>query len=341
MKELPSYEPHTPCDAWLRASCGSRLGFLGLLFLLSIGTAWSQTSSPSQAPGQEPTFRVDTTLVVLHATVETSKGIPVSGLTEDNFQVYEDGVLQQIKNFSHEDIPVTVGLVIDNSGSMRTKRSQVIAAALAFARSSNPLDQMFVVNFNEHVSFGLPDDTPFTDHLPELELALARIETDGETALYDAVAAALEHLNKGDRDKKVLIVISDGGDNASRHSLAQITTMARQPGSIIYTIGLFDESDEDRNPKVLKQLAHETGGEVFLPQSIKEVVPICERIAHDIRNQYTIAYVPMNKKQDGAYRAIQVKAIAQGHGALLVRTRAGYFAPSKAQSFTPEKSNLP
>jgi Ca-activated chloride channel family protein len=352
MKVLPSYERHTLCDAWLNgpdcsracsvaASCGLILGFLAVLLLLTIGTAWPQTSSPSQGPGQEPTFRVDTTLVVLHATVQTHKGVPVSGLTEDNFQVYEDGVLQQIKNFSHEDIPVTVGLVIDNSGSMRTKRSQVIAAALAFARSSNPLDQMFVVNFNEHVSFGLPEDTPFTDQLPQLELALARIATDGETALYDAVATALEHLNKGDRDKKVLIVISDGGDNASTHSLAQITAMARQPGSIIYTIGLFDESDEDRNPKVLKQLANETGGEVFLPQSIKEVVPICERIAHDIRNQYTIAYVPMNKKQDGAYRSIQVKAVAQGHGDLLVRTRAGYFAPSQAQSFPTGKSNRP
>ncbi|MBZ5506958.1 MAG: VWA domain-containing protein [Acidobacteriia bacterium] len=284
---------------------------------------------------------METDLVVLHATAQNQKGILVSGLEKNDFQVYEDGVLQQIKYFSHEDIPVTVGLVIDNSGSMRPKRAQVIAAALAFARASNPQDQMFVVNFNERVAFGLPDSAPFTDQVPQLELALSRVAADGETALYDAVAAALDHLNKGNRDKKVLIVISDGGDNASKHSLAPIIAMARQPGAIIYTIGLFDETDEDRNPKVLKQLAHETGGETFLPESIKEVIPICERIARDIRNQYTIAYVPANRKQDGAYRTIQVRAVAQGGGRLLVRTRPGYFARSKVQSPPPPKNDPP
>ena len=283
---------------------------------------------------------METDLVVLHATAQNQKGILVSGLEKSDFQVYEDGVLQQIKYFSHEDIPVTVGLVIDNSGSMRPKRSQVIAAALSFARASNPQDQIFVVNFNERVSFGLPDSAPFTDQVPQLELALSRVAADGETALYDAVAAALDHLNKGNRDKKVLIVISDGGDNASKHSLAPIIAMARQPGAIIYTIGLFDETDADRNPKVLKQLAHETGGETFLPESIKEVVPICERIARDIRNQYTSAYVPANRKQDGAYRTIQVRAVAQGGGRLLVRTRPGYFARSKVQP-PPPKNDPP
>lgn len=274
---------------------------------------------------------METDLVVLHATAQNQKGILVSGLEKNDFQVYEDGVLQQIKYFSHEDIPVTVGLVIDNSGSMRPKRAQVIAAALAFARASNPQDQMFVVNFNERVAFGLPDSAPFTDQVPQLELALSRVAADGETALYDAVAAALDHLNKGNRDKKVLIVISDGGDNASKHKLDQIIAMARKPGAIIYTVGLFDEADQDRNPKVLKQLAHETGGEAFLPGSIKEVVPICERIAHDVRNQYTITYDPTNKQQDGFYRRIQVKAVAHRQGQLLVRTRAGYYARSEAQ----------
>jgi len=314
-----------------------------MLFLLTAlpGIARPQASSDSQVrTGQQPTFRVDTNLVVLHATAQNNRGVLVSGLEKNDFQVYEDGVLQQIKYFSHEDIPVTVGLVIDNSGSMRTKRSHVITAALAFAHSSNPQDQMFVVNFNERVSFGLPDVTPFTDQVPQLELALARVAADGETALYDAVAVALDHLNLGNRDKKVLVVISDGGDNASKHSLAQITAMARQPGAIIYTIGLFDESDEDRNPRVLKQLAHETGGEAFLPDSIRQVVPVCERIAHDIRNQYTIAYVPTNKNQDGAYRAIQVKAVAHGQGPLQVRTRAGYYA-TKAQPLPPEKGDRP
>jgi Ca-activated chloride channel homolog len=263
----------------------------------------------------------------LHATVQNHKGIPVSGLGKEAFQVYEDGVLQEIESFSHEDIPVTVGLVIDNSGSMRPKRTEVITAALAFARASNTKDQIFVVNFNEHVSFGLPANTPFTGKMAQLEFALSKVVADGMTALYDAVAAALEHLKKGDRDKQSLIVISDGTDNASRHNLARIMLLARQSEAIIYTIGIYDRDDPDRNPGSLKQLAKATGGEAFLPGSVKNIVQICERIARDIRNQYTITYVPKDIKYDGKYRVIQVKAGAPGRGRLMVRARAGYYAP--------------
>jgi Ca-activated chloride channel family protein len=208
----------------------------------------------------------------------------------------------------------------------------VIAAALAFARSSNPKDQMFVVNFNEHVSFGLPIDTPFTDKTTQLQVALSTIQARGMTAIYEAVAAALEHLKKGNRDKKVLIVVSDGGDNASKHNLDQIMVLAGQSDAIIYTLGLFDASDGDSNPGVLKRLAKATGGETFLPDSLSEVVPICEQIAQDIRNQYTITYVPTNRTQDAKYRVIQVKAAAPGRGRLSVRTRAGYSIPLKPQS---------
>jgi len=295
----------------------------------------SQKPSPSHQ-GDDYTINVTVDEVVLRATAQDHRGILVSGLGKDDFQVYEGGVLQQIRYFSHEDIPVTVGLVIDNSGSMRPKRSDVIAAALAFARSSNPQDQMFVVNFNEKISFGLPDNRPFTDQVAQLEVALSRVKADGETALYDALAAALEHLKKGNRDKKVLIVISDGGDNASKHKLTEIMALAGQPDAIIYTIGIFDEQDADRNPGVLKRLAKNTGGEAFLPESLKDVAPICERIAHDIRNQYTIAYVPANRNRDGSYRTIQVKARAPGRGRLLVRTRTGYFAPSKSPPTTAQ-----
>jgi VWFA-related protein len=214
---------------------------------------------------------------------------------------------------------------------MGPKRSEVIAAALMFARSSNPQDQMFVVTFNEKVSFGLPDDTPFTDQADELRMAMSRIAADGMTALYDGVAAALEHLKRGNRDKKVLIVISDGGDNASKQKLAHIMAMARQSDAIIYTIGLFNEDDPDQNPGVLKQLAQATGGEAFLPGHVKNVVPVCARIARDIRNQYTIVYAPANGKQDGTYRVIQVKAGAPSRGRLVVRTRAGYYAPRNSQ----------
>ncbi len=271
-------------------------------------------------------------MVVLRATVQDHKNIPVAGLSQDDFEVYEDGARQPIRSFSHEDVPVTVGLVIDNSGSMIPKRHDVIAAALAFARSSNPQDQMFVVNFNEKVSLGLPANVAFTDQLAQLQVALSRVDADGETALYDAIAIALEHLKTGNRDKKVLIVISDGGDNASQHKLAEITALAGQPNAIIYTIGVFDDQDADRNPGVLKRLARETGGEAFLPESLKDVTPICERIAHDIRSQYTIAYSPTNRKRDGAFRTIQVKARTPGRGHLSVRTRTGYFAPTATPS---------
>jgi len=312
-----------------------------LVFLMVLpGVARPQTGPPADRHNPY-TIRVSVGLVVLHATVQNHRGSLVSGLDQDDFQVYEDGVLQQIKYFSHEDIPVTVGLVIDNSGSMGPKVSDVVAAALAFARSSNPQDQMFVVNFNEHVRFALPEHTPFTDQPGELRVALSRIKADGETALYDAIAAALEHLKSGDRDKKVLIVISDGGDNASRHNLDQIMATARQSDAIIYTLGLFDQNDPDKNPRVLKQLARETGGEAFLPMSLSEVVPICEQIARDIRNQYTIAYIPTNRKLDGTYRAIQVKAEAPHRGRLFVRTRSGYTAPLKDQILSTNPGGRP
>ena len=311
---------------------------VALLVLIALPAVLrAQDSSPS--PGaDEYTINVDVNMVVLRVTAQDHKGALVSGLNKADFQIYEDGVLQQTKYFSHEDLPVTVGLVIDNSGSMTPKRADVIAAALAFARSSNPLDQMFVVKFNEKVSFGLPANTPFTDQVPQLQVALSRISSSGETALYDAVVAALDHLKKGTRDKKVLIVISDGGDNASKHKLKEITALAGQPDAIIYTIGIFDEQDGDRNPSVLKRLAKDTGGEAFLPQSLKDVAPICEQIAHDIRNQYTLAYVPANRKRDGSYRVIQVKANSRDRGHLSVRTRTGYFAPVGPQTLPTSKA---
>jgi VWFA-related protein len=269
--------------------------------------------------------------VVLRATVQNSKGTRVSGLGRENFQVYEDGVLQQIRYFSHDDIPVTVGLVVDNSGSMASRHTDVLAAASAFVHSSNSNDQIFVVTFNEKVYFGLPAGVPFTDNAAQLQVALSRIAASGETALYDGVAAALEHLKTGNRDNRVLIVISDGGDNASERKLAEIGVMAGRSDAIIYTIGLFDEQDGDQNPRVLKQLAKDTGGEAFLPDSSKDIVTICEQIAHDIRSQYTISYTPTDGKTDGTYRVVQVKVDAPRHGRLLVRSRTGYYTRLQAQ----------
>ena len=285
-----------------------------------------------QPASQQPEYaiRSNVDLVVLRATVRDHNGAPVAGLSKQDFQVFEDKVPQQIESFSHEDVPVTVGLVIDNSGSMLSKRSDVIDAALAFARSSNPEDQVFVVNFNEHVSMGLPSDVPFTGNQAELEVALSKNKADGMTALYDAMAVALEQIKRGRWDKKVLVVISDGGDNASRHTLSQIMSMVNQSSVSIYTLGIFDENDGDRNPHVLKELSKASGGEAFFPETLSQVLPICEQIARDIRNQYTITYEPTNKKSDGTYRTIEVKARRiRGRGRLTVSTRAGYNAPLK------------
>jgi len=307
------------------------LCLIALAILIAFpGAAWSQiVSAPSQNHSSDNyTLKVDANLVILSTTVVDSHNALVSGLNKKDFQVYEDHVLQQITDFSHEDLPVTVGLVIDNSGSMASKRSDVIAAAMSFARSSNSQDQMFVVNFNEHVSYGLPAGIPFTDKLDQLQLGLSDITAIGETALYDAIAVALDHLKQGSCDKKVLILISDGGDNASKHNLAQVIEMARHSGAIIYAIGIFDEQDGDQNPSVLKRFAKETGGEAFFPQSSKELSLICEGIAHDIRNQYTLAYVPKILKQDGGYRVIDVKVSSTSRGRLSARTRTGYFVPS-------------
>ena len=302
------------------------IGLIGLLLAPFVSGA--QASQPSQAGASgEYILKLDANMVVLSATVLNRHNTPVSGLTKDDFQVYEDGKRQQIRQFSSEDIPVTAGIVVDNSGSMGPKRDDVIAAALAYARSSNPQDQMFVVNFNDHVSFGLPPSMAFTDRQDKLQLALSRIATIGQTALYDGIVAALDHLNQGARDKKVLILISDGGDNASKHSLAQVVAMAKQTTAIIYAIGIFDEQDGDRKPGVLSRLARETGGEAFFPESSKEVTSICEGIAHDIRSQYTLMYVPAITDGDGGYRTVEVRASAHGHGHLSVRTRAGYSVP--------------
>lgn len=287
--------------------------------------ACSQQHSDAHQPSENnSTLRVRSDLVVLNATVVDRNNALVSGLDKEDFHVYEDQVPQQIKNFSHEDLPVTVGLVIDNSGSMARKRNEVIDAALSFADTSNPKDQMFVVHFNDHVSLGLPAQMLFTDRRDQLQIALSSFRAIGETALYDAIFAALERLKQGTSEKKVLILISDGGDNVSKHSLAQALDMARRSDAIIYVIGIFDEQDGDQKPDVLRRFAKTTGGESFFPASLKEITPICEGIARDIRNQYTLSYVPMSKTDDGKYRSIEVKVSAQGHGRLTVRTRAGY-----------------
>jgi Ca-activated chloride channel family protein len=298
-----------------------------LLLMVVAGSAAYQAPLVSQGPGSG-SFRVsvDVALVVLHATVTDHQGSLVSNLGEQDFQVFENGAPQQIRLFINEDVPVTVGLVIDHSTTMHPKIAEVVAAARAFAQSSNSEDEMFVVNFHEIVSLDLPLATPFTHSVAELQAAIMNAPTGGQTALYDAVAKGLEELHAGTRDKKVLIVVSDGGDNASRRRLEEVMKLAEESSAVIYTIGLFDEQDPDRNPGVLKRLAGATGGETFLPNQLGDVVAISERIARDIRHQYTIGYVPANRARDGSFRAIRVLARTKDQGKLSVRTRTGYVA---------------
>lgn len=269
---------------------------------------------------------VDVNLVVLHPTVRDRKGQFASDLRAQDFEIYEDGVRQTIRLFQHEDIPVTVGLLVDHSSSMGHKLDEVVAAARTFIHSSSPEDQMFVINFNEKVMLGLPDAVGFTDNSAELERAIFRMPAQGMTALYDAVLRGQEQLQAGSRDKKVLIVISDGGDNASTHSLTQVLKIAERSSALIYTIGIFDPDDDDKNPDVLRRLAGATGGDAFLPDKLEDVVAICERIARDIRHQYTLGYVSSNAAKPGGYRSIRVVARSPGSGKLVVRTRSGYIA---------------
>ena len=313
---------------WSRERGIANAATLPLLLLIGFAGG-AESQAPPSIDGQAPRpyrISVNVDLVVLHATVRDRKGRFASDLREQDFGVYEDGVRQSIRVFRHEDIPVTVGLVVDHSGSMVPKLTDVIAAARTFVRSSNQEDQMFVVNFNERVTLGLPGALRFTNRPDELESAILKAPATGQTALYDAVVEALKRLQAGGRDKKVLIVISDGGDNASAHSLAEALQMAGQSSALVYTIGIFDEEDPDRNPGVLHRLARATGGEAFFPGQLSAVVAICERIARDIRNQYTIGYVSSNAARPGAYRSIRVEAGAVGYGKLFVRARAGYIA---------------
>ncbi len=267
---------------------------------------------------------VNVNLVVLPALVQDRRGHSVSDLNETNFEVYEDGLRQSINLFRHEDVPVTVGLVIDHSGSMKPKLPDVIEAARTIARSSNPEDQMFVVNFNENVTLGLPETISFTNRADDLENAIAGTRATGQTALYDAVIEGLERSRAGGPEKKVLIVISDGGDNASGHRLPEVLKKLAQSAAIVYTVGIFDEDDADRNPDVLQRLARPTGGEAFFPRQLNEVVAICGRIAREIRDQYTIGYFSSSAASPGAARTIRVVARAAGKGELSVRTRSSY-----------------
>jgi Ca-activated chloride channel homolog len=279
------------------------------------------SSTVPVAQDERAVFSSRSDLVVLHVSVLDRKSGFVPGLPREAFSVFEDGKPQTIRFFHNEDSPVTVGLVMDNSASMQRKREALIAAGLAFAKSSRPDDELFAVHFNERVRFGLPPERPFTSDVGELRAALERSTARGRTALFDAVAAALMHLQRGAAQKKVLILISDGGDNASTKRFADVLDMARRSDAVIYAIGLSDEYDSDSDPNVLEELARATGAEAYFPTKVSDAARILERIAHDIRSGYTIGYMPVDGK--AGYHAVQVEVASEGRK-YTVRARSGY-----------------
>ena len=304
----------------------------------------AQTAQPAhpatpapQKKNDQYKINVNVNLVVLHATVVDKKGHMINNLTEKDFRVVEDGTPQKLAVFSHADIPVSMGIDIDDSGSMRDKRAAVNEAALTFVKTSNPDDQVFVVNFNDEYYLDTPGN--FASNMEELKAALAKIDSRGGTALYDAVSASLDHLKLGNRDKKALLIITDGEDNASRYSFADLLRQAQQSNAVVYCIGLLGEErpgglfkihggGDKRAAKILRELAEATGGKAYFPRSLDQVEPICVSIARDIRNQYTLGYYPSNAKKDGTFRRVEIQLTDNAdRKRYVVRTRPGYYAP--------------
>src|SRR5450432_1766004 len=304
--------------------------------------AETKPAAPSAAPDQKNqskpdpnlndqgifVFKKDVDEVLLHATVQDDKSHIVTTLDRSAFTVFEDGKQQNIISFHHEDIPVAMGIVIDNSGSMREKRNKVNQAALNLVRSSNPKDEVFVVNFNDEYYL----DQDFTNDLLKLKEALEKIDARGGTSLYDAVVASAEHLKHNARlEKKVLFVVTDGEDNASLETLEQaVKQLQEENGPSVYAIGILgDEEHPKRAKRALDVMAQRTGGIAFFPKTLDEVDEISKTIAKDIRNQYAIGYKPTTPRAVGDFRQIRVEAKGKGHSKLVVRTKTGYYAGAK------------
>ena len=301
-----------------------------LALLMAVSPTSAQESKVYPDATQEFKLTANAELVLLDVGVKDPKGGYVSDLKKENFKIYENGKLQTISDFASEDVPVTVGLVIDNSGSMQMKRPEVIAAALAFIHASNPNDEVFVTNFNDRVSPGLPPDTPFSDDPKKLQSALATGRAEGKTALYDALLLSLQHLEAGKRDKKTLVLVSDGGDNASTHTFKDLMPAVRRSRATIYSIGIFDESDPDSNPGLLRRLAGVSGGEAFFPKELPELTRICRQIAKDIRNRYTIGYVPVRADEKSALRTIKLIVTTTNRQKLIIHARTSYLLPESS-----------
>ncbi len=289
--------------------------------------------------GEQGRISVTTELVVLPVSVTDASGNFVSGLEMEDFRVFEDGRPQKISLFADENNPVTVGLLVDRSRSMGPKLPGVAEAVFAFAHSSNPDDEMFIVDFSDNVSVERIGGKEFANDPKELEKAVAAVTASGQTALYDAIVQGLERLRQGHRDKKALVIVSDGGDNVSTHKFSDVLDLARKSQAVIYAIGLVGESGEEENPAVLKKLCRETGGMAFFPRPQESVAEVSKKIARDLREQYTLGYSPEQIDHRGKYRKLVVHVSAPGRGKLQVRTRTGYSTePEKPIQTQPIRS---
>jgi VWFA-related protein len=281
------------------------------------------------------TMHTDVDEVLLNCAVVDEKGRPVIDLVQGDFRIWEDGVPQATKSFLHQDLPISLGIVVDNSGSMRDKRAAVNAAALNLLHASNPQDATFIVNFSERAIL----DQGFTTDISLLDRGLAHFDSKGTTALYDAVAASAGELaSHGKHPKQVLLVITDGADNASRLGLEQaIRRVQNLGGPVVYSIGLLFDTDKEESQRArqaLEMLSQETGGIAYFPRSLQDVDAIATEVARDIRNQYTIGYHSSKSTSLEGYRVVHVEAMAANHSKLIVRTRKGYFAKVRASQRT-------
>ena len=279
-------------------------------------------------PAQENTdeiFRSDTRLVVLHASVVNKDGRLVTNLPKTAFKVYENNVEQPVKLFQREDVPVSMGLVVDNSGSMRNKRKAVESAAMAAVKASNPRDEVAVVNFNDEPY----QDVPLTSDIKKMEEGLTRLDSRGGTAMRDAISATIEYVKaKGKHQKKVLLIVTDGDDTASDMiTLERLVQKVHDDEVLLFFIGLLSEEDKraaKRAKRAMEALAKASGGSAVFPETLEEVERVALEMAHELRNQYVIAYSPTNQALDGSFR--QIRVIANGPGRPVVRTRSGYYA---------------
>jgi Ca-activated chloride channel homolog len=309
-----------------------RLRLLSLFLIFSAVLAFSSYFSNDQsvAAQDQTKITVSSGLVLLPVNVTDSHGAFVAGLKREDFQVFEEGQPQNLTVFDERDTPVTVGLVVDHSRSMGAKLAGVIEAVNSFAHSSNAQDQMFVVDFNDDVSIELMRGKAFSNDPKELEEALKAVSARGRTALYDAVSEGLRHLQYSHLEKKALIIISDGGDNASHLKYSQVLAQARQSQAVIYSIALLGSDNEEENPNLLKRLCKDTGGIAYFPAKGESVATVSAAIARDLREQYMLGYPPQNVNRTDAFRKVEVKVSALGQGRLRVRTRPGYSpAPEK------------